>query len=113
MTTLRVYAAAIVATVLSATAHAQSYPTKPITMVVPFPAGGPHDVVARPLAQFLSQRLGQSVVIDNRPGAGGTIGTRAVTRAGTDGHTLLFGSVSSLATAPALYKDAGYDPLKS
>src|SRR3954471_14444064 len=88
-------------------AFAQTYPIRPITMIVPFPAGGPHDVVARPLAQWLGTRLGQNVIVDNRPGAGGTIGSRAAARATADGHTLLFGSVSSLATGPALTPDPG------
>jgi tripartite-type tricarboxylate transporter receptor subunit TctC len=82
-------------------------------LIVPFPAGGPHDVVARPLAQWLGTRLGQNVIIDNRGGAGGTIGSRAVARATPDGHTLMFGSVSSLATGPALTKDPGYDSVTS
>jgi tripartite-type tricarboxylate transporter receptor subunit TctC len=107
----RLLAAALV---LCATpALAQNWPTRPITLIVPFPAGGPHDVVARPLAQFLGTRLGQNIVIDNRAGAGGTIGSRAVARAAPDGYTLMFGSVSSLATGPALTKDPGYDSVTS
>jgi tripartite-type tricarboxylate transporter receptor subunit TctC len=108
-----VRAAAAVLIVLSTPALAQTYPTHPITLIVPFPAGGPHDVVARPLAQWLGTRLGQNVIIDNRAGAGGTIGARLVARAAPDGYTLLFGSVSSLATGPALAPDPGYDATTS
>ena len=100
---------ALVLAALAPPARAQSYPSKPITIVVPFPAGGPHDIVARPLAQWLGKQLGQSVVVDNRPGAGGLIGSRGVARAAPDGETLLFGSVSSLATAPALFKATDFD----
>jgi tripartite-type tricarboxylate transporter receptor subunit TctC len=100
---------ALLLAALAAPARAQTYPSKPITLIVPFPAGGPHDIVARPLAQWLGTRLGQSVVVDNRPGAGGLIGSRLVARAAPDGTTLLFGSVSSLATAPALYKATDFD----
>src|ERR1043166_2659014 len=89
-------------------ALAQTYPTRTITLIVPFPAGGPHDVVARPLGQWLGTRLGQNGIIDSRGGAGGTIGSRAVARAPADGYTLLFGSVSALATGPALTADPGY-----
>jgi tripartite-type tricarboxylate transporter receptor subunit TctC len=104
---------ALLLAALAAPAAAQSYPTKPITLIVPFPAGGPHDIVARPLAHWLASRLGQSVVVDNRPGAGGMIGTRAAARTAPDGHVLLFGSVSSLATGPALYKETSFDARQS
>jgi tripartite-type tricarboxylate transporter receptor subunit TctC len=95
-------------------AFAQSYPDRRIALVIPFPAGGPHDVIARPLAQALSTGLGQPVIVENRPGgAGGTRGPREVARPTPDGYTLLLGSVSTLAVAPALYKDPGYDPRAS
>ena len=91
---------------------AQAYPTKPIKLIVPFAAGGPIDVMGRLVAQWLSSTLGQQVVVDNRPGASGAIGTRAAAAAEPDGHTLLIGSVTTLATGPLLAKNVGYDPLK-
>jgi tripartite-type tricarboxylate transporter receptor subunit TctC len=94
-------------------AHGQTYPSKPIRMIVPFPPGGPIDVMGRLVGDRLSQGLGQTVVIENRPGAGATIGSKAVASADPDGYTLLFGSSGSLAVTPALYKNAGYDPVKS
>jgi tripartite-type tricarboxylate transporter receptor subunit TctC len=92
-------------------AHAE-YPDKFIKLVVPFPAGGPVDVMARLLAQQLSGALGQTVVIDNRPGAGGTLGAKFVAAAEPDGYTLLFGTGGSLGISPLIYKTAGYDPVK-
>jgi tripartite-type tricarboxylate transporter receptor subunit TctC len=82
-------------------------------MVVPFPPGGPIDVMGRLVGDRLSSALGQNVIIENRPGAGATIGSRAVASADPDGYTLLFGSSGSLAVTPALYRNAGYDPNKS
>jgi tripartite-type tricarboxylate transporter receptor subunit TctC len=93
-------------------AIAQTYPNRPIRLIVPFPPGGPTDVMGRVIAQALSATLGP-IVVDNRPGAGSTIGTKVAAGAEPDGYTLLFGSTASLAIAPALYKNAGYDPLKS
>lgn len=113
-----IHAAVLVtATTAAATAAptaswAQPYPTQPIRMIVPFTAGSPNDVVARLLAQHLTTRLGQNVVIDNRPGAGTTIGAKAAASADPNGYTLLFNS-SSIVVAPAMYKNPGYDPLKS
>ena len=92
---------------------AQSYPEKPIKLIVPFPPGGPMDTLARFMAQPLSERLGQSIFIENRPGAGATIGTRSVATAEPDGYTLLFGSSGSLAISPALYSNLDYDPIAS
>ena len=97
----------------AANAHAQTYPSKPVRMIVPFPPGGPIDVMGRLVGDRLSQGLGQTVVIENRPGAGAVIGSKAVASADPDGYTLLFGSSGSLAVTPALYKNAGYDPVKS
>lgn len=93
-------------------AMAQIYPTKPIRLVVPFPAGGPTDMVARPLAQYLSERLKQQVVVDNRGGAGGGIGAEVVARSPADGYTLLMATVGTHAINPSLYKSLAYDPVK-
>ncbi len=93
-------------------ATAQIYPDKPIKMIVPFPPGGPIDTMGRLISQHLSVSLGQQVVIENRPGAGATIGSKAAAAAEPDGYTLLFGSSGSLAVAPALYPNADYDPIK-
>jgi tripartite-type tricarboxylate transporter receptor subunit TctC len=93
-------------------AAAQPYPTHPIRLITPFPPGGPVDVMARLVADRLSQNLG-TVVVDNRPGAGGTIGSRLAAAAEPDGYTLLLGSSTTLAAAPALYPNIGYDPVTS
>ena len=97
---------------MSGTAWAQTYPNKPIRLVVPFPPGGPTDVMARLIAQRLSSTLG-SVILENKAGAGGTIGTKAVAAAEPDGYNLLFGGTSTLAINPAVYKDLRYDPVTS
>jgi tripartite-type tricarboxylate transporter receptor subunit TctC len=96
-----------------APSSAQNWPERPVKLIVPFAPGGPIDTMARFMAQPLTARLGQSVVIENRPGAGGTIGTRAVAAAEPDGYTLLFGSSGTLAVAPALYDNLEYNPVKS
>jgi tripartite-type tricarboxylate transporter receptor subunit TctC len=93
-------------------ADAQSSPAKPVRLIVPFAAGGPIDAMGRLVAQSLSSTLGQQVVVDNRPGACGAIGTRAAASAEPDGYTLLIGSVTTLITGPLLSRNAGYDPLK-
>jgi tripartite-type tricarboxylate transporter receptor subunit TctC len=93
-------------------ARAQSYPDKPIKMVVPFPPGGPIDTMARLAGKFITDSLGQQVVVENRPGAGSTIGSKAVAASPPDGYTLMFGSSGSLAVAPSLYVNAGIEPLK-
>jgi tripartite-type tricarboxylate transporter receptor subunit TctC len=80
---------------------------------VPFPAGGPIDTMARFVAQPLAARLGQPIVIENRPGGGGTIGTKSVAAAEPDGYTLLFGSSGTLAVAPSLYRHLDYDPQRA
>jgi tripartite-type tricarboxylate transporter receptor subunit TctC len=87
-------------------------PTRPIKIVVPFAPGGQPDVVARALAEPLSKSLGQPVIVENRPGAGGNIATDAVAKAPPDGYTLLMGTNGPLAVSPAIYKDLPYDPLK-
>lgn len=104
--------AAIGVMTLSATvAHAQSFPTKPITLVVPFPAGGALDAVARPMAEGMRKALGQAVVVENVAGAGGTLGTGNVARAAADGHTILLGSVATHAIAAGIYPKLSYDPI--
>jgi tripartite-type tricarboxylate transporter receptor subunit TctC len=90
-------------------AYAQSYPAKPIRMVVPFAPGGGSDLVGRVLAQKLSVALGQQVIVDNRAGAGGRIGTEMVARAPADGYTLLFATSSVMVTAPALYAKLAFE----
>src|SRR5713226_272342 len=93
--------------------HAQSFPSKAIKLVVPFGPGGPTDVSARIVAQVVQSALGQSVVIENRPGAGGALGTKSVAGAEPDGHTLLIGTSATLGVVPALMKNPGYDPIRS
>ena len=103
---------AVTAMVLAATCGAapaqDAWPSKPITMVVPFPPGGPTDMVARVLAQQVGQQLGQTVIVDNRPGANGNIGNAMVAKAQPDGYTVLY-NTSSIALSPSLYKKLSYD----
>src|SRR5215475_3480899 len=95
-------------------ARAQTvYPERVIKMIVPSPAGGQTDVMARLMAQKMQQALGQSVIIDNRAGAGGALGARAAATAEPDGYTLFFGNTSTLAVIPAVSRKAGYDPVKN
>ena len=102
----------LLGTCLSAiVAEAQPYPTKPIRLIVPFPPGAGADVVARTLAQKVTEALGVQVVVDNRAGAGGTLGAGIAARAAPDGYTLMMGSIASLGTAQGLYKELNYDPL--
>jgi tripartite-type tricarboxylate transporter receptor subunit TctC len=110
--TLQLAAAALTAWAAVA-ASAQPYPSKSVTLVAPFPPGGSTDVLARLIATRLSARLGQSVVIDNRPGANGSIGATAVARAKPDGYTILLMGGSSYTVNPLLYKNISYDPLTS
>ena len=98
------------ALIAAATACGQSYPSKPIRLVVPFPPGGPADAVARPLSQKLTDTLGQPVVIDNRAGATGTIGASFVAKSPPDGYTLLLGTSNELAMSPGLYDKLPYNP---
>lgn len=94
-------------------AQAQNYPARPVKIVVPFPPGGPTDVMGRFVATKLGEVMGQSFVVENRAGAGGTIGSDTVAQAPADGYTLLYGSTSTLAMAPSLYAKLSYDPRKS
>lgn len=109
-------ALALAATALLATPllHAQeaAYPRQAVTLVVPFPAGGPTDAMARVLAQKLGDRLGQQVIVDNRGGAGGSIAAELVARAPADGQTLFFGTTGTMAINPSLYSKLRYDPIK-
>jgi tripartite-type tricarboxylate transporter receptor subunit TctC len=110
-----VLAVALAVGLAAATAQpgaAQSYPDRPIKLILPFTAGSPNDVIARLVAPALSEQLGQTVVIDNRPGGGTTIGTKAVMGADPDGYTLLFSNTPTLLIVPVASKAAHYDPLK-
>lgn len=95
----------------SATVQAESWPAKPIRLLVGFPAGGPTDIVARIVGEKLASQVGQQVVIDNRPGASGNIAVEHLTRANPDGHTLVYSS-NAIALSPGLYAKLGYDPIK-
>jgi len=101
-----------VATAIPAVANAQAYPARPIRLVVPFPAGGSLDVVARAIGQKLTEAWGQPVVIDNRPGAGGNIGADLVAKSPPDGYTILEGALSTHALNVSLYNKMPYDPMK-
>lgn len=101
-------AAAVAAAALVPAVHAQSWPTKPVTLVVPFPPGGTTDVIARALAEKLTQSLGQTVIVESKPGAGATLGADAVAKSKADGHTLLMGAVHHT-IASSVYKKLPYD----
>jgi len=94
-------------------AFAQSFPTRPIRLIVPAGPGGPNDVLARLLAQHLPQALGGNVVVENLAGGGGRVAARSVAAADPDGHTLLIGNTATLANIPAFSKTVGYDPITS
>jgi tripartite-type tricarboxylate transporter receptor subunit TctC len=93
-------------------AFAQTYPSRTVTVVVPWPPGGPSDIAARPVAKGLSESLGQSFIVDNRGGASGNIGTAYVVKSPPDGHTLLITSSSPIVINPSLYKEMSFDPSK-
>src|SRR5262247_2260526 len=97
--------------VMSNSASAQAWPTKPVRVVVAFTAGGTTDVLARNIGQHLSERLKQQFVIDNKPGAGGNLGTEIVVRSPPDGYTLIVDSVGPIAVNPTLYPKLPYNPL--
>lgn len=106
----RIVAAALAATaILAIPAQAQNYPTRPIRMLVPFSPGGNVDITARTVAPGLAQALGQQILVDNRPGAGGSIGTDAVAKAAPDGHTIMMASSSVMVNGPAVYPKLPYD----
>ena len=103
---------AAMALVVAPLAGAQTYPTRPVRLVVPFPAGGTTDILARAAAQKLSEAWGQQVIVDNRPGAGGNIGTELVARSAPDGYTLEMGTVGTHAINASLYSKLPYDHVK-
>jgi tripartite-type tricarboxylate transporter receptor subunit TctC len=105
-------AAVLSGMLLAAGVAAQQYPSKPIRLMVPFPPGGSTDIVARIVAQKLGSQLGQQLVIENRGGAGGTLGTAVVAKAPPDGYTLVVGTTSTHVVAPSVYQKLEYDPVK-
>jgi len=108
----RVIAAALSLVCCTGAASADDYPSRPIMLIVPFPPGGSTNIVMRIIAEKLSELLGREVVVDNRAGAGGTAGTRALAKSTADGYTIGLGYTGPLAIAPSLYPDLGYDPRK-
>ncbi|UBM11283.1 Bug family tripartite tricarboxylate transporter substrate binding protein [Cupriavidus metallidurans] len=110
--TLKALIATFAAGAVPAVAHADTWPAKPIRMIVPFPPGSSPDLIARIVTEKLATVLGQPVVVENRPGAGGNIGTGMVAKAAPDGYTLLFTINGPLVTAPSLYRHLSYDPMK-
>jgi tripartite-type tricarboxylate transporter receptor subunit TctC len=103
---------ALVAIAAPLAAAAQDYPTRPVVLVSPFPPGGSVSLVARIVAEKMGETLGQSIVVENRGGAGGTIGARSVAKSPPDGYTLLLGYTGTLAIGPSMYPNAGFDPRK-
>ncbi len=112
ITKVSVVIAALGASIAASAAVAQDYPTKTIRLIVPYPPGGGNDALARLFGQKLSAAWGQQVIVDNRPGAGTTIGTTLAAKAPPDGYTLLLSSIASHAVSPNLYRNPGYDPIK-
>ncbi|MET4575389.1 Bug family tripartite tricarboxylate transporter substrate binding protein [Ottowia thiooxydans] len=106
-------ASALLVPLITHAADDATYPTKPITLIVPFPAGGVIDATARMVAERLQAQMKSSVLVDNRPGAGGTIGTALAARAPADGYTFLVGDAATQVYSPAIFKNAKYDPIKS
>jgi tripartite-type tricarboxylate transporter receptor subunit TctC len=100
------------ALVAAGPAAAQSWPAKPIRFIVPYPPGGPTDLMARSISAKLGEVLGQNVVIDNKPGAGGNVGAEIAARATPDGYTMLMGAISTHSINASLYKNLGFDPVK-
>jgi tripartite-type tricarboxylate transporter receptor subunit TctC len=105
--------AVLAAIAIVGAAQAQDYPSRPVKLVVPFGPGGPTDVAARLVSQIAQAELGATIVVENRPGAGGGTGSKSVANAEPDGYTLLVGTSATLAVVPALMKNPGYDPVKS
>jgi tripartite-type tricarboxylate transporter receptor subunit TctC len=111
-TFLQLAAGAAVLPAVSRIAWAQAYPSRPVTIVDPFAPGGSTGIIARILADKFSETIGQQFIVEQRPGAGGTIGARQIARGAPDGYTILLGHTGTLAIAPSLYSNAGYDPRK-
>ncbi|MGE8668753.1 MAG: Bug family tripartite tricarboxylate transporter substrate binding protein [Achromobacter mucicolens] len=111
-TWIKLAAAAATLSLAGAAAAQTTYPDRPIRLIVPFPPGGTSDVVGRIFAEALAKQIGQPVVVENRGGAGGTVGSRAVASAAPDGYTLLLGTSSTNGTNPAVYKNLPYDAVK-
>src|SRR5438067_165335 len=112
---LRIVYAMVLALVIAtapALAGADSYPTKPIHIIVPYPAGGTSDVLARTIGQRLSESLGQPVIVDNKPGANGNVGADLVAKASADGYTLLLADIGALVISPSVYPTLPFDPVK-
>jgi len=107
------FSLALLAAAWSEAATAQAYPARPLKLIVAFAPGGPPDIAARIMAQKLSEGLGQQVVVENRPGVGGTLGAAAVAKAPPDGYTMLLATTGTLTVAPNIFKNPGYDPHKS
>ncbi len=102
----------LIGVIAHADVAAQNYPLKPVRLIVPTPAGGNPDFIARPVAQKMSESLKQTFIIDNRPGAAGTIGVELAVRAAPDGYTILFGAIGHVASPPALYEKLAYDAVR-
>jgi tripartite-type tricarboxylate transporter receptor subunit TctC len=108
---LRIAGATLLAFAVAQVARAQTYPTRPVRIVVPIGPAGSYDIVGRLLADQLTKRLGQSFLVENRPGAGAIIGTQAVVASPPDGYTLLIGGLANMVFNAGLYKNLPYDPL--
>jgi tripartite-type tricarboxylate transporter receptor subunit TctC len=106
---MRLFSVVLAAMLAAPLAYAQEFPVRPIRIIVPFPPGGGMDGVARPLAERMSQLLGQPMVLENRSGASGNVGAEATARTAADGYTLMFAN-DFLSTNPVMYKSIGYDP---
>lgn len=113
MTSIRAFVLLAALTLDASAAAAQGFPSRPIRLIVPYPAGGSTDIMARALQEPMAKLLGQPLVIENRAGAAGVVGAKEVAKAEPDGHTLLFANNGPVSIAPLLQKDAGFDPLKS
>ncbi|MBI4206736.1 MAG: tripartite tricarboxylate transporter substrate binding protein [Betaproteobacteria bacterium] len=106
------FVAAVALGLASTATHAQTYPGKPIRWIAPFPPGGGTDVISRTLAQKLTEAWGQQVIVENRPGSGGTIGLAAAVKSPADGYNIVLGQLANVAIAPGLYAKLPYDPVK-